>query len=191
MLENRFYGYRRVTAELGHRGVVVNHNIVLIDTFHRHLKTGMEPIVVHGGGPQIGAMLKKLAIPSQFIDGLRVTDKAARIIEAYERADAAGGGDPAERLAARFAAKEAAMKALGTGIGGFSFHDVEVVRSPGEGATRGAPRAHMQNFLDAVRTGKEPNCPLDVGFRVSIACRMASARAPNARMPALSGTALA
>ena len=40
-------------------------------------QTGMEPIVVHGGGPQIGAMLKKLAIPSQFIDGLRVTDKAA------------------------------------------------------------------------------------------------------------------
>jgi len=40
-------------------------------------QTGMEPIVVHGGGPQIGAMLKKLEIPSQFIDGLRVTDKAA------------------------------------------------------------------------------------------------------------------
>ena len=40
-------------------------------------QTGMEPIVVHGGGPQIGAMLKKLAIPSTFIDGLRVTDQAA------------------------------------------------------------------------------------------------------------------
>jgi len=40
-------------------------------------QTGMEPVVVHGGGPQIGAMLKKLAIPSTFIDGLRVTDAAA------------------------------------------------------------------------------------------------------------------
>jgi acetylglutamate kinase len=40
-------------------------------------QTGMEPVVVHGGGPQIGAMLKKLSIPSQFIDGLRVTDRAA------------------------------------------------------------------------------------------------------------------
>jgi acetylglutamate kinase len=40
-------------------------------------QTGMEPIVVHGGGPQIGAMLKRLAIPSNFIDGLRVTDQAA------------------------------------------------------------------------------------------------------------------
>jgi acetylglutamate kinase len=37
----------------------------------------MEPVIVHGGGPQIGAMLKKLAIPSTFIDGLRVTDQAA------------------------------------------------------------------------------------------------------------------
>ena len=33
-------------------------------------------MVVHGGGPQIGAMLKKAGIESQFIDGLRVTDKA-------------------------------------------------------------------------------------------------------------------
>ena len=39
-------------------------------------QTGIEPVVVHGGGPQIGAMLKKLEIPSQFIDGLRVTDEA-------------------------------------------------------------------------------------------------------------------
>ena len=31
----------------------------------------------------------------------------------------------------------------------------------------------MQNFLDAIRGRQEPNCPFDVGFRVSIACRMA------------------
>ncbi|MFT4863644.1 MAG: acetylglutamate kinase [Pseudohongiellaceae bacterium] len=35
---------------------------------------GMNPIVVHGGGPQIGSLLKKLNIESNFIDGLRVTD---------------------------------------------------------------------------------------------------------------------
>jgi predicted dehydrogenase len=40
--------------------------------------------------------------------------------------------------------------------------------------TAPTPRnAHMQNFLDAVRTGKETNCPFELGFRVSIACRMA------------------
>ena len=38
-------------------------------------QTGIAPVVVHGGGPQIGALLKKLAIPSTFVDGLRVTDK--------------------------------------------------------------------------------------------------------------------
>ena len=40
-------------------------------------QTGIDPVVVHGGGPQIGAMLRKLEIQSRFIDGLRVTDEAA------------------------------------------------------------------------------------------------------------------
>src|SRR5271170_7143246 len=40
-------------------------------------QTGIDPVVVHGGGPQIGAMLKRLNINSTFIDGLRVTDEAA------------------------------------------------------------------------------------------------------------------
>jgi acetylglutamate kinase len=39
--------------------------------------TGIDPIVVHGGGPQIGKMLSRLDIASTFIDGLRVTDEAA------------------------------------------------------------------------------------------------------------------
>lgn len=37
---------------------------------------GINPVVVHGGGPQIGAMLKKLGIESSFVGGLRVTDAA-------------------------------------------------------------------------------------------------------------------
>jgi len=35
---------------------------------------GMNPIVVHGGGPQIGQLLERIGKKSQFIDGLRVTD---------------------------------------------------------------------------------------------------------------------
>jgi hypothetical protein len=31
----------------------------------------------------------------------------------------------------------------------------------------------MENFFDCIRSGKETNCPFDLGFRVSIACRMA------------------
>ncbi|HJP22475.1 MAG TPA: acetylglutamate kinase [Alphaproteobacteria bacterium] len=39
-------------------------------------QVGINPIIVHGGGPQIGAMLERLKIESSFVDGLRVTDKA-------------------------------------------------------------------------------------------------------------------
>jgi acetylglutamate kinase len=39
-------------------------------------QSGVNPVVVHGGGPQIGAMLAKLGIESRFSGGLRVTDKA-------------------------------------------------------------------------------------------------------------------
>jgi predicted dehydrogenase len=41
----------------------------------------------------------------------------------------------------------------------------------GETPTPGS--AHMKNFMEAIRTDKEVNCPFDLGFRVSIACRMA------------------
>lgn len=37
---------------------------------------GINPVVVHGGGPQIERMLTKLEIPTRFVDGLRVTDEA-------------------------------------------------------------------------------------------------------------------
>ena len=39
-------------------------------------QSGVNPVVVHGGGPQIGAMLAKLGIKSQFAGGLRITDRA-------------------------------------------------------------------------------------------------------------------
>ncbi|MDX1424441.1 MAG: acetylglutamate kinase [Kiloniellales bacterium] len=37
-------------------------------------QVGIHPVVVHGGGPQIGAMLERLAVKSEFVDGLRITD---------------------------------------------------------------------------------------------------------------------
>jgi acetylglutamate kinase len=39
-------------------------------------QVGIFPVVVHGGGPQIGRMLERLKIKSEFVDGLRVTDQA-------------------------------------------------------------------------------------------------------------------
>lgn len=52
----------------------------LADQFGRDIallkQVGVNPVVVHGGGPQINAMLHRLAIKSTFVDGLRVTDAA-------------------------------------------------------------------------------------------------------------------
>ncbi len=49
------------------------------DSFARDVvllkQVGINPIVVHGGGPQIGHMLERLGIQSRFVDGLRVTDR--------------------------------------------------------------------------------------------------------------------
>ena len=43
---------------------------------------GINPVVVHGGGPQIGAMLEKLGVETTFVDGLRVTDEeTAKVAE--------------------------------------------------------------------------------------------------------------
>jgi acetylglutamate kinase len=43
---------------------------------------GMNPVIVHGGGPQIGKFLNDLNIPTKFVDGLRVTDeKTLEVVE--------------------------------------------------------------------------------------------------------------
>ena len=41
------------------------------------------------------------------------------------------------------------------------------------GLTKTTPNAHMLNFFDAVRGLAEPACPVELGYRISIACRMA------------------
>jgi predicted dehydrogenase len=41
------------------------------------------------------------------------------------------------------------------------------------GKTSHTPNAHMRDFFDSIRSGKEPNCPFELGYRVSVACRMA------------------
>ena len=64
---------------------------------------------------------------------------AARYFSVAEQADADRMPDPSESLAARFAAKEAVMKAFGAGLGAFALTDVEVQRAPGEGSLSGAP----------------------------------------------------
>ena len=62
----KYGGHAMGDAELAERFA---SDIVLI----KHV--GINPVIVHGGGPQIGKMLDRLAIKSEFIDGLRVTDQ--------------------------------------------------------------------------------------------------------------------
>ena len=55
---------------MGAGGATFAQDVVLLS------KVGINPIVVHGGGPQINKMLDRLGIKSNFINGLRVTDEA-------------------------------------------------------------------------------------------------------------------
>ncbi len=72
----RFAGQTVVIKYGGH----AMGDAALAERFSRDIvllrQVGLNPIVVHGGGPQIEAMLEKLQIRSEFIDGLRVTDEA-------------------------------------------------------------------------------------------------------------------
>lgn len=72
----------------------------------------------------------------------RTPSLVERVFTEGERAYAMRKRNPAERLAARFAVKEATMKALGVGLGAFRFHDVEVVKArSGEPSLRLSGRA--------------------------------------------------
>jgi holo-[acyl-carrier protein] synthase len=64
----------------------------------------------------------------------RTPTMTERLFTPGERAYAESASDPSERYAARFAAKEAVLKALGVGLGAADWHDIEVVRND-----RGAP----------------------------------------------------
>ena len=69
----KYGGHAMVDAELSS---LFASDIVLLK------QVGVNPIVVHGGGPQIGRMLERLAVKSEFVDGLRVTD--AKTVEVVE-----------------------------------------------------------------------------------------------------------
>jgi acetylglutamate kinase len=69
----KYGGHAMVDAELA---ALFASDIVLLK------QIGINPIVVHGGGPQIGSMLERLQVKSEFVDGLRITDsKTVEIVE--------------------------------------------------------------------------------------------------------------
>ena len=77
--------YAGITVVVKYGGHAMG-NEVLAAQFGRDIallkQVGVNPVVVHGGGPQINAMLERLAIQSSFVDGLRVTD--ANMVEVVE-----------------------------------------------------------------------------------------------------------
>ncbi|MBF0305155.1 MAG: acetylglutamate kinase [Alphaproteobacteria bacterium] len=99
-------------------------------------QVGINPVVVHGGGPQIGDMLKRLDIKSAFEDGLRVTDQAT--VEVVEMV-----------LSGRIN-KEivSAINAAGGFAVGLSGKDGHLIRARKLRRTRRDPSSNVESIVD-------------------------------------------
>ena len=113
-------------------------------------QVGVNPVVVHGGGPQINAMLQRLAIQSTFVDGLRVTDDA--MVEVVEMVLA---GTVNKRVAGLINR----AGALAVGICG---KDGGLIRARKLSRTKKDPDSHIENVLDLGFVGE----PEQVDVRV-------------------------
>ena len=111
---------------------------------------GINPVVVHGGGPQINAMLKRLAIQSSFVDGLRVTDAA--MVEVVEMVLAG----TVNKYVAGLITKAGA---LAVGICG---KDGGLVRAKKLERTKRDPDSHIERVLDLGFVGE----PVEIDVRV-------------------------
>ena len=99
-------------------------------------QVGVNPVVVHGGGPQINAMLKRLDVKSSFIDGLRVTDKTT--VDVVEMVLAGTVNKYVSNLITR-------AGALAVGICG---KDGGMIRARKLTRTRKDPGSHIEQVLD-------------------------------------------
>ncbi len=112
----------------------------LADQFARDIvllkQVGINPIVVHGGGPQIGEMLERLAIKSEFVDGLRVTD--AHTVEVVEMVLA---GSINKQIVS--AINRAGGKAIG-----LSGKDADLIRARKLVRRRRDPESNIERVLD-------------------------------------------
>lgn len=99
-------------------------------------QVGIHMVVVHGGGPQIGAMLERLKIKSAFVDGLRVTDR-----ETVEIVEMVLSGNINKGLVA------ALVRAGGTAVG-LSGKDGGFVEARRITRRRRDPGSHIEEVLD-------------------------------------------
>ena len=120
----------------------------LADLFARDIvllrQIGINPIVVHGGGPQIADMLKRLKIKSEFIDGLRVTDEATvNVVEMVL------SGSINKQIVS-------AINAAGGFAIGLSGKDGNLIRCDKATRTKRDPDSNIEKVLDLGLVG-EPN----------------------------------
>jgi acetylglutamate kinase len=106
------------------------HDVVLLK------QVGINPIVVHGGGPQIGQMLDRLKIKSSFVDGLRVTDK-----DTVEIVEMVLSGSINKEIVA------AINKAGGKAIG-LSGKDADLIRAKKLAKKRAESDSNIEKVLD-------------------------------------------
>ncbi len=99
-------------------------------------QVGINPIVVHGGGPQIGAMLERLRIKSEFIDGLRVTDR-----ETVEIVEMVLSGSINKAIAS-------AINAAGGHAVGISGKDGDLIQARKMRRTRAESDSNIEKILD-------------------------------------------
>lgn len=92
----------------------------------------MAEVRISVSGALVGIGIDSVDLPRFAAVLGRRPSMADRVFTAGEQAFARGLVNPVPSLAARFAAKEAAMKALGVGIGSIDWTDVEVVRNAGD-----------------------------------------------------------
>jgi acetylglutamate kinase len=99
-------------------------------------QVGVNPVVVHGGGPQIKAMLDRLKIKSEFVEGLRVTDAAT--VEIVEMVLA---GSINKQIVT-------AIQAAGGQAVGLSGKDGNLIEASKLTRTRRDPGSHIEQILD-------------------------------------------
>ncbi len=132
----RFSGATFVVKYGGH----AMGSAALTDDFARDIvllkQVGINPVVVHGGGPQIKAMLDRLKIKSQFVDGLRVTDAAT--VEIVEMVLA---GNINKQIVS-------AIQAAGGQAVGLSGKDARLIEATKLTRTRRDPESNIEQVLD-------------------------------------------
>lgn len=105
-------------------------------------QVGINPIVVHGGGPQIGRMLDRLKIKSEFVDGLRVTDK-----ETVEVVEMVLAGSINKQIVS-------AINAAGGFAVGLSGKDANLIQATKLRRTKRDPGSNIERILDLGLVGE-------------------------------------